>query len=99
MVRTCGPKEVGSGCLRDRGSLNKAYCYCNDGNLCNNMPNKSMSDVTTYSRNDGTYPESSTSDDSDNNNYSDNAATQKHVLSIIFIYTILLYIIPIYTFL
>ena len=84
MVRTCGPKRVGSGCLRDTRNRNRTYCDCNDGNLCNSMPNKPMSITTAHSRDDVSYTEKSTSDDSENGNNSDSAATQKDILCLIF---------------
>ena len=84
MIRTCGSKEVEPGCLRDSRNLHKAYCYCNDGNLCNSITNKSMSNATAPSRNDVSYTEKSTSDDSENGNNSDSAATQKDILCLIF---------------
>ena len=58
-----------------------------------------MSNLTDYSRNDASHTETTTHDDSENSDNSDSAATQKDVLSIIFFYRILLYIIPIDIFL
>ena len=104
MVRTCGPKEVETGCLTDDTNPNTAYCYCNDRNLCNTII---MSNATDYSKNYVSYTEKSASDnevtvttsDSEYSENNESAASQTVLLRIIFLYRILLYIIPINIFL